>query len=248
MSIRPVFAALFLSALPIGACAQVAAAPASSSLNSIQPETTLSVSAQGDVRREPDIAFINTGVQTEARTAEAAMSENAERMTSLFDALTAAGVERKDMQTSNFSLQPNYDYSSRGDGPPRLVGYIASNQVTVKVRDLDTLGETMDALVGAGGNTFSGLSFALDDDKAASDEARTLAMETAIARAEIYAKAAGYKVDRIVSISENSDSVAMPMDMMRVQTTAVENAASTPIAGGEVGYTANVTVVFELTR
>ena len=214
--------------------------------NSIQPETTLSLSAEGSVQREPDIAYLNTGVQTQGETAQAAMRANADAMNGVFDALAAADVDRRDMQTSNFSLQPQYDYSSRSSGqPPRLTGYQASNQLTVLVRDLDTLGETMDALVGAGGNTFSGLRFALEDDRAAKNAARDIAMKEAIARAELYAAASGYEVARVVTISESGGYSPQPMAMMAEARSADR---STPIASGEVGYSVTVNVTFELRK
>lgn len=214
--------------------------------NSIQPETTLSISAQGSVQREPDIAFITTGVQTQGETAQTAMSANATAMNGVFDALAAADVDRKDMQTSNFSLQPQYDYSNRQSGqPPRLTGYQATNQLSVRVRDLDKLGETMDALVDAGGNTFSGLRFALEDDRAAKNAARDLAMRDAISRAELYAAASGYEVARVVTISESAGLHPQPMAMM-AEARSMDRA--TPIASGEVGYSVTVNVTFELRK
>lgn len=214
--------------------------------NSIQPETTLSISAEGSVNREPDIAFLNAGVQTQGETAQAAMSANSAAMNGVFDALAAADVDRSDMQTSNFSLQPQYDYSNRQSGePPRLTGYQASNQLTVRVRDLDNLGETMDALVSAGGNTFSGLNFALEDDRAAKNAARDIAMKEAIARAELYAAASGYEVARVVTINESGGFSPQPMAMMAE---ARNMDRSTPIASGEVGYSVTVNVTFELRK
>ena len=213
--------------------------------NSIQPETTLSLSAEGSVNTAPDIAFLNTGVQTRGETAQAAMQANSAAMNGVFEALAEAGVERSDMQTSNFSLQPQYDYSNRDNGQPRLTGYQASNQLTVKVRDLDNLGETMDALVSAGGNTFSGLRFALEDDRAARNEARDIAMKEAIARAELYAAASGYELARVVTISENGGFAPQPLAMM-AEARSVDRA--TPIASGEVGYSVTVNVVFELRK
>ncbi|GAB5456693.1 MAG: hypothetical protein Hens2KO_29220 [Henriciella sp.] len=212
--------------------------------NSIQPETTLSISAEGSVNREPDIAFLNAGVQTQGETAQTAMAANATAMNGVFDALAAANVDAKDMQTSNFSLQPQYDYSNRSNGqPPRQTGYQASNQLTVRVRDLDNLGKTMDALVGAGGNTFSGLRFALEDDRAAKNAARDIAMKEAIARAELYAAASGYEVARVVTISESGGYNPQPMAVM-----ARSAESSTPIASGEVGYSVSVNVTFELRK
>lgn len=213
--------------------------------NSIQPETTLSISAEGSVNREPDIAFLNAGVQTQGQTAQAAMSANSTAMNGVFEALAAANIDRRDMQTSNFSLQPQYDYSNRENGQPRLTGYQASNQLTVKVRDLDNLGETMDALVSAGGNTFSGLNFALEDDRAAKNAARDIAMKEAIARAELYAAASGYEVARVVTIAESGGMRPQPMQMM-AEARSMDRA--TPIATGEVGYSITVNVVFELRK
>ncbi len=213
--------------------------------NSIQPETTLNISATGEVTRDPDIAFISAGVQSEAKTAAEAMKANSTAMNGVFDALKNAGVAERDMQTSNFSLQPRYDYSSRvsGGSSQKLTGYIASNQLSVRVRKLDELGGTLDALVAAGGNTFSGLRFALEDDRAAKDEARGIAMRSAIARAELYAEASGYKVARIVTISESGGHRPQPMQMARAMSDE-----STPIASGEVGYSITVNVQFELRR
>ena len=250
--------------LPQAACAQLqgpalgltqqaapAVAGAYQAPNSIQPETTLSISAQATLKREPDIAFISAGVQEEGETATAAMEAQARSMTGVFDALEKAGVAKKDMQTSNFSLWPRYTYvetklkdgSSRGE--QKLIGYAASNELTVKVRDLDNLGKMLDSLVKAGGNTFNGLTFALDDDTEVRDEARREAMADARARADLYAKAAGLRVLRIVTINEGGSYSPSPMPMARMQEAKMAD-FSTPVAGGEVGYSATVNVVFEL--
>lgn len=214
--------------------------------NSIQPETTLNISATGSVQSEPDIAFVTAGVQSEAKTAKDAMAQNSAAMNGVFTALKQANIADNDMQTSNFSLSPKYNYSSRSNNEsPRITGYTASNQVTVKVRDLDNLGATMDTLVEAGGNTFSGLRFGLNDDKAVKDEARALAMKEALSRAQIYADAAGYEVARIVTLSEGGGSYPQPMmEMAQMQSAR----SATPIASGEVGYTMTVNVMFELRK
>ena len=220
--------------------------------NSIQPETTLAISAEATVKREPDIAFINAGVQEDAATASEAMAAQAMSMTGVFDALEKAGVAKKDMQTSNFSLWPRYTYveTKQKDGTTlgeqKLIGYTASNQLTVKVRDLDNLGKTLDSLVKAGGNTFNGLEFALDEDADVRDEARRKAMTDARARADLYAEAAGLRVLRIVTINESGGYSPSPMPMARMAEAKMADSYSTPVAGGEVGYSASVNVVFEL--
>ena len=214
--------------------------------NSIQPATTLSVSASGEVSRAPDMATITAGVQTEADTASAAMSQNANSMDGVYQALRAAGVAERDMQTSNLSLQPRYDYSQNDGSPPRVVGYTASNQLTVTVRDLENLGRNMDAIVQQGGNTISGLSFGLDDPSEAKDEARRKAVEKAVQRANLYADATGYRVARIVTINESSYDSQPPMPMMAMREQSAQ--ADTQVSGGEVGYSVTVDITFELRK
>jgi hypothetical protein len=217
--------------------------------NSIQPETTLSITATGDVTRAPDIAYINAGVQNEAKTAKEAMAANARNMAGVMKALKASGIADKDVQTSNFSLSPRYDYvkDSETTGRQILAGYTVSNQVTAKVSKLDKLGATLDALVSAGGNTVSDIRFALDNDKPSQDEARRLAIQAAVQRASLYAEAAGYKVARIVSINESFQSYD-PQPKVMMARAMVADAAPTPIASGELTFSASVTVLFELKK
>ncbi|ABI78764.1 outer membrane protein homolog [Hyphomonas neptunium ATCC 15444] len=253
-------AVALVMALAPAACAQGASAytaPAGSSPmahpNSIQPETTLQISAEARVDRAPDIAFVTAGVTEERATASEAMAAQSAAMNGVFEALRAAGIADRDMQTSGLSLQPRYDYVETADregvkrGVQKLAGYVASNQVTVRVRDLARLGDTLDSLVSSGGNTLSGVNFAIDDDKEVRNEARSKAMKDAIAKAELYASASGLRVARIVTISEGYEHTPQPMPMARMAM-ASDMMESTPVAGGEVGVTANVSVLFELTK
>lgn len=221
--------------------------------NSIQPETTLQVSAEGRVDKAPDIAFVTAGVTEERQTAKEAMAAQSAAMNGVFKAMKAAGIAERDIQTSGLSLQPRYDYVETAGrdgvkrGEQKLAGYVASNQVTIRVRDLSRLGETLDSLVSSGGNTLSGVSFGLDNDKEVRGEARSKAMKEAIAKAELYASAAGLRVARIVTINEGYEYSPQPAPMARMAM-AADMMESTPIAGGEVGITANVNVMFELTK
>lgn len=217
--------------------------------NSIQPETTLNITADGKVTRQPDIAWITAGVQNEAKTAKEAVAANARDMAGVMKALKTAGIADKDIQTSNFSLNPRYDYIQETNKPGRqvLAGYTVSNQVTAKVSKLDSLGATLDALVSAGGNTINGIRFALDNDKPAVDEARRQAMQAAVQRANLYAEAAGYKVARIVSINEGFQSYE-PQPKVMMARAAMAEADTTPIASGELTFSANVSVLFELKK
>ena len=213
-------------------------------MSSIQPETTITLMGRGAVEKAPDMATINVGVQVEAKTAADAMAQQASQMNGVFAAVKASGIADRDMQTGNMSLSPVYEYPN--NARPRLTGYQASNSITIRVRKLDTLGKTLDAVVKGGGNTINGISFSVDQPEKFQNEARVKAIQDAAAKAELYAQAVGYKVKRIVTISEQEFYPQPPMPvMMRMQDMAAE---ATPIAAGEVSLVQTVNVVFELTK
>lgn len=212
--------------------------------STIQPQTTITLTGQGSIKQAPDVAVISVGVQVEAKTAAEAMAQQATQMNGVFAAVKAAGIADRDMQTGNLSLNPVYEYPN--NARPRLTGYQASNSITVKVRDLKNLGKTLDAVVKGGGNTINGISFSVDQPEKFQNDARVEAIKDAAAKAELYAKAVGYKVARIVTISEYDYSPQPPMPvMMRMQDMAAE---ATPIAAGEVALMQTVNVVFELVK
>jgi uncharacterized protein YggE len=200
----------------------------------------LTVTAEGEVQGAPDLANINLGVVTEGQTAQAAVQAHPQRMNALMASLRRASVADRDVQTANLSVNPHSVY---GEGvAPRITSYQASNNVNVRVRALNNLGRIMDAAVAAGGNTVNGVSFAFADPEPRLDQARTQAMQKARARADLYARAAGMSVNRIVSISEGG-GMAPPMPVMAMARMAAE---ATPVAPGEVKASASVTVVYEL--
>jgi hypothetical protein len=214
-------------------------------MSSIQPETTITLNGKGTVDHAPDIATISVGVNVEAATASLAMTQQAEQMNGVFNAVKGAGVAERDMQTSSLSLNPVYDYPP--NQRPRLRAYNASNQITIKVRDLKNLGKTLDAVVKAGGNTINGISFGIDKPEQFQNDARVKAIQDAAAKAELYAKAVGYKVKRIVTVTENDFTPHPPQPMMmRMQVN--DAAAATPVAEGEVSLEQNVSVTFELSK
>lgn len=224
-------------------CAAAAASPAAAQ-QGIPAETLLTVSANGEVRRVPDVAMISAGVVTDAAEASIALTDNSTRMARVVAALKKAGIAARDIQTSNLSLNPRYDYPERES--PRLIGYQASNTVSVKLRELQRAGDVIDALVREGANQVNGPAFSLDKPEEANDEARLDAMKKARARADLYARAAGMSVGRIVSISEGG-GYQPPYPMPKVAMMRAEVAdASPPVSPGELGMNVNVTVVFEL--
>lgn len=204
--------------------------------------TRLDIAATGEVTRTPDVATINAGVVTQAGGAAKAMADNASRMTATIAALRKAGVADRDIRTASLRLSPQYRYAD--NQPPVLTGYQAANQVTVRFRDIAKTGSILDALVAAGANQIDGPNFAVDKPEAALDEARTQALATARARAELYAKAAGMRVKRIVRIGESggAEPPIRPMMMM----SARAKADSTPVEPGEESLSITLQVTFEL--
>jgi uncharacterized protein len=211
--------------------------------------TLLTVSAEGRATRAPDLAVFNAGVASTGKTAGEALSANAADMNRVIAALKRAGVADRDIQTSNLSLNPVYAEQRRlPDGrvdqsPPKITGYQVSNTVTVRQRNLAEFGKVIDTLVSAGANQVNGPSFEIDNSDAATDEARIDAVGNARARAELYARAAGLKLVRVLTISE-SGGFSPPRPMYRMAADAV--AAPTPVAPGEVALNVTVSVQFEL--
>ncbi|PKB24962.1 hypothetical protein B0I00_0142 [Novosphingobium kunmingense] len=247
---RTLFAAPALAAalIPAAASAQNASlVPAIA-----QGSTLLTVSADGRSTRTPDLAFYTAGVTTQGRTAADALAANSTAMTKVFAALKQAGIADRDMQTSNINLNPIYSNAVVGPNgqvvqEARITGYQASNQVSIKQRNLKAMGSVIDALVNAGANNINGPSFQLDKADGALDEARVAAMAKARARADLYARAAGLRVARIVSISETGRySPPMPVMYARADMAAPPAPPPPPMAVGEVEAQVNVTVQFEL--
>jgi uncharacterized protein YggE len=205
--------------------------------------TRLDVSAEGAVTRTPDIATISAGVVTQTPTAAAAMQENARRMTATVAALKAAGVADRDIQTASINLSPQYRYAE--NKAPEITGYQASNQVSVRFRDVKNAGKILDTLVAQGANQINGPVFSVEKADAAIDEARVAAIKTARARADLYAQAAGLRVKRILSISESQGYSPPPYPVPMMMARA-EKAADTAIEPGEQKLSVNVSVSFEL--
>jgi uncharacterized protein YggE len=230
--IRKLITAL-LVALAAPAAAQTAPAQAVTG-------TRLDVAATGEVTRVPDIVRINAGVVTQAPSATEAIRQNGERMARVRAALRRAGIADRDIQTSSIGLQPDYRYAD--NQPPQLTGYRASNEVNVRFRDIANSGRILDALVAEGANQINGPMLGLDRPEEALDEARTRALANARARAELYARALGMRVKRILFVSETG-APPPPGPMMRMQ---ANQDAATQIAPGEQSLSVSLTVGFEL--
>ncbi|MBM2577404.1 SIMPL domain-containing protein [Jannaschia sp. Os4] len=199
-------------------------------------QTTLTVTGAGTVAAAPDMATLRVSVAREAATAQAALAAMSGAAETVADRLRAAGVEGRDLQTGRLSLGPRWD---RGD-EARIAGYVAETVLTVRVRDLDGLGALIDAAVGDGANGLSGPEFGLSAPRAAEDEARRAAFADAMAKARLYAGAAGLEVGPVVSITEGPVDAAPGPVMMEARMAGV------PVERGEVETRVSVQVVVEL--
>lgn len=253
---------LILLGLPAGLAAQP---PVATPV--LAPDATLlSITAEGQSRRTPDLALFSAGVVTHGTNAAEALSANAIRMERVVAALKRAGIEARDLQTSAVSLQPRYSDPERDaqvraretrqpyippaqPEMPRIIGYEARNSLNIRVRRLGQMGRIIDTLVGEGANQIDGPNFTVEEQREALDEARTEAVANARARADLYARAAGLRVGRILAISESGGFY--PVNQIVVtgrMAGAPPPPPPTPIAPGEVALGVSLSVQFELTR
>lgn len=210
----------------------------------VHSRRTMTISATGIVAGQPDVATVNVGVLTQAETADEALSKNNQDMSKLFATLVRVGIEKKDVQTSQFNVNPNYaksvssSYSSRG----KIVGYSVTNQVRIMVRDLDRLGSVLDQLSKNGANQMHGISFGFSNPVPLQDKAGIAAILEARRKAELYAEAAGVTLGAVLSIDEQFGGSPRGMQKMAM----MESGSTVPIAVGESQITAGVSITFEL--
>ena len=239
---RPLFAAS-LAGLVVSAGCGVASAQ-----ESRPREPVISVTGEGEASVAPDMAVITLSVVRNGETAEAALSANSAAMNEVLSALKAEGIADRDIQTSNFSIYPQYRHPEPKDGvvePPAIVGYEVSNALTLRVRDLAKLGGLIDRSVKLGVNQGGQIVFTNDDPDNVTTEARKDAVADALAKAKTLAEAAGVKLGRVIEINENSMR-PMPQPMVRMAMAKDMAAEAVPVASGENTYTVTVNVTFAL--
>jgi uncharacterized protein YggE len=201
-------------------------------------EHTISVNGTGRILVKPDVADLSLGVSIVRDKAKDSEAAAADAMAKVIAALKAAGVKDADIQTAQLSLQPEYDWSSNTQ---RLTGYRTDNLVTVVVRDLTKVGETIDSAVDAGATNVNGISFRVDDQSPVEAQARDAAMHDAKAKADALAKAAGVNITGVASISEVSTPIPGPI---MYATGAVARDSATPVQPGNVTLEVTVTVTY----
>jgi uncharacterized protein YggE len=227
-----VFGAALALALPsLGQ--STSTAPASS------PQRTVKVTGSTIIRSQPDEATISIGVQTQDRTANQALRDNAAKMARAINAVVAAGVSRSDIATTFINLNPNYDSSGR-----TVDSYIAMNQVDVTVRDLTKVGQVIDRAVAAGANLTGGIAFKLSDQNKGRAAALSAAVQDARSQAEALAKAAGAGLGQVISIEQESSELPPPIFDERAKAGI---ASPTPVLPPTLEAQVSVTVVWALT-
>ncbi len=211
---------------------------------------SMQITGHGEVVAAPDTAYVTSGVTSQGTTAKEALDANNADMAALIDTLKAAGIDSVDIQTSGFSVSPNYVYSDARDAngyqlPPKIVGYTVTNGVTVHVRDLTSLGAVLDQAVTVGANTISGVTFAVEDPADLYDQARKAAFADALAKGELYAEAAGVELGALALISEQTGYNAPPMPYM-VKAEAAMDRSVVPVEVGQLTFTIDVNVNWDL--
>jgi uncharacterized protein YggE len=223
-----------VSIVAAAVAATLLAAPARAQSQADFP-SAISVTGEATVSVPPDLAQVDAGVTSDAKTAREASDANSAAMGKVLLALKSAGIEQKDYQTSRLSLQP--EYAPNRQGPSPVVGYRASNRVTIRVRDVTKVANVIDTLVGAGANDIGGINFMVSQASKLLDDARTQADADARRKAEIYAKAAGATLGAPLSISEEG---AAPRPVFRAK--MVAEMAAAPVAQGEETLSVTVNV------
>ena len=232
-SLRAIWLAAGLLALP--------AAPALAQSDAAPPRL-ITITGTGEVRAVPDQAQLSAGVVSQAKTAAAALAENSRKMTAVFAAIKKMGVPDKSIQTSDFSVSPQYPpYNSQQER--RITGYQVSNTVTVRLDDMKKLGPALDALVSAGANQINSVSFSIADPGPLLTKAREEAVKDATEEAQTYARAAGVHLGPIQAIGEAGAAPPRPMMMVKTMRASAE---ATPVAAGEQTVSAAITISWQI--
>ena len=196
---------------------------------------TISVTGEGSLHASPDMAILSAGVESIAKTAKEALADNNGKMAALMAELEKAGLQKKDIQTSNFNISPQMVYPDNRstNKAPEVVGYAVNNRATIRIHDLASVGSVLTALVSAGANDISGLSFDISDKAKLLDEARKEALADARHKAELYASELGTSIDKLQSLSE-SGGFRSPQPIMMRAVKLEAMSSDVPVAEGEM--------------
>ncbi|MCD1295685.1 hypothetical protein CUJ83_11820 [Methanocella sp. CWC-04] len=223
---------------------------ASSASENNESERTVTVTGNGYVYTEPDIAKVSVGVVTEANTSSEAMQMNADQMDAVMKSVRRLGIPEKDIKTSQISVQPVYNYQYQpkdATEKPKIVGYKASNTVTITVRDMSKVGPVIDASYGSGSNKIDGVSFMLSEEKQSLvyKQALEKAVKDGADKAKTIASAADIEGMKLKTISESGGFYPVYYDSYNMAAAErASGAAPTPVSPGEQKVQATVTMVY----
>lgn len=203
--------------------------------------TTFDVSGEGKVSVKPDVASVTAGISLQAATVKSAQDQINSVINKVSEGLKQTGVDAKDIKTSNYNINPSYDYTGASQ---KITGYSASTNLLVKVRNLDNVNNVIDTATANGANQISGVTFEVDDKTKAEDEARQKAVAEAKKKADQAAKIAGFKLGRIINYSESFQGSPRPVPfMMEVAKSA---GSPTQVEPGSSEIIVNVTLSYEI--
>lgn len=209
---------------------------------------SLAVNGQGKVSIKPDMAYITAGVNTEAKTAREAQTENNQLMDKVINTLKGMGIAENDIKTISYNLSPRYDYIQlkNGSGKQQLAGYTVLNQVQVTVRDINAVGNTLDAVVTAGANVTGGINFTLSDNKMekAYNDALNAALKNAEGKARVLATGLSVTLGKPKEVVEGG-ATPRPVYPLAMYDAAKTMAAEVPVAAGQMEVTASVNLRYE---
>lgn len=235
-------------AIPLFAAAALAVPVQAAEIQIQVANPVVELSVNEIVHSAPDVAQVGAGVMTRAPSARDAVQQNSAAMERIVERLRALGIERKDIQTANFSLNPQYEYD-RERGEQNFTGYQVSNNVQVTLRDLERAGEVLDALVQAGANNIYGPNFMLEDDDEAKAAARRNAFERGTRQAEEFARMADYSGVRLLEVSESFEGRGpIAPQAMALRSREESSDATIPVEPGEVATSVTLGLKYEMTR
>ena len=215
------------------------------SLNSIttQKSTTFDVTGEGKVTVKPDIVLITVGIQANGSTVKIVQEQINSAINRVSGAIKDLGVDPKDIQTRNYNINPEYDYSGSNQ---KIKGYTASTNLSIKVRQIDKVNQVIDVATSNGANQVGGISFEVDDRIKAENEARKKAVDEAKNKAQNAAKIAGFRLGKIINYSENFPGSPRPVYMLNAQDTKSVGGTPTQVEPGSTDISVIVTLSFEL--
>ncbi len=215
------------------------------SVNSITTtkSDTFQVNGEGKATAVPDIANVTIGIQASGQTVKAAQDQINATINNISGAVKNLGVDVKDIQTTNYSIHPNYDFR---ESSQRITGYSASTNLSIKVRQIDGVNDVIDAATANGANQVGGINFDIDNKSKLENEAREKAVTDAKKKAENAAKIAGFKLGRIINYSENFGGYPIPISLRTMAMGSAEDSEATQVEVGSTDITVSVILSYEI--